>query len=146
MCIMVFDPRPSGASTGTISLTASGDNRSNGFSLDRFASTKFPLGLILMELSHQLRTRQVELDIAWRPREENIEADALTNHDYSAFTPARRVPVVWSDLRFGVLRDLLGKAEDFYDELKAIKKVEKGKYRAVAGKAKKQRLRESDPW
>ena len=56
---------------------------------------------MLFELAHQLRVQEVELDIAWRPREENIEADALTNHDYTAFDPAKRVAVAWEDLKFG---------------------------------------------
>ena len=113
--------------------------------MDRFATTKYPLCLVMMELSYQLRTRGIELDIAWRPREENIEADALTNHDYRAFCPERRVHVDWASLRFGVLSDLIGKAEQYYGLLMDLK-VRKGPPAQTAKRAKRRRLRESEPW
>ena len=111
LCLVVFGVLGRGASRGTVSLTASGDNRSNGFTLNKFATTKYPLGMVLIELAHQLRVQDVELDIAWRPREENIEADALTNHDCTAFDPAKRVAVAWGDLKFGVLDRPVGQGE-----------------------------------
>jgi hypothetical protein len=66
--------------TGSIlSLTAGGDNMSNGFTLDRMSTTKFPLYLILMEVAAQIKMRNLVLGVAWRPRDEDEEADALTN-------------------------------------------------------------------
>jgi hypothetical protein len=147
LCLIIFNPKPQGHGRGTIALTASGDNRSNGFSLDRFASTKYPLCLVMMELAHQLATRGIELDIAWRPREENIEADALTNHDFSAFSPERRIHVDWKSVSFGVLGGLIAKAESYYGQLKELKQGLKGPpAKQQQGKAKKKRLRETEPW
>ena len=71
VCVLVFDPRESSLAGAHISLTASGDNQSNGFTLDRLSSTKYPLYLVLMELSEQLRARKLALSVAWRPRDEN---------------------------------------------------------------------------
>ena len=71
--------------------------------MDKLSSTKFPLYLVLMELSEQLRVRNLALSVAWRPRDENEEADALTNECFGAFRPELRTHVSWADLRFMVL-------------------------------------------
>ena len=131
---------------GTVSLTASRDNRSNGFTLDKFATTKYPLGLVLIELAHQLRVQEVELDIAWRPREENIEADALTNHDYTAFDPAKRVAVAWGDLKFGVLDRLVAKAKLFHQHLSDLKRRKVVHEDDQRKKGKRKKLKVTDPW
>ena len=72
-------------------MTASVDNQSNGFTLDKFGTTKYPLGLVLMELAEQLEAANLLLGVCWRPREENEPADALTNGDFAGFRPERRV-------------------------------------------------------
>ena len=52
-----------------------------------------PLCIILMELSAQLQKRKLALGLNWRRRDRNIEADALTNEDFSAFQHQRRIEV-----------------------------------------------------
>ena len=146
LCLVVFGVPGRGAARGTVSLMASGDNRSNGFTLDKFATTKYPLGLVLIELAHQLRVQEVELGITWRPREENIEADALTNLDCAAFDPGKRVAVAWEDLKFWVLDCLVAKANLFHQhllDLKQRKVVDEGEQ---LKKGKRKKLKVTDPW
>ena len=59
LCILAFDPQEANLTGARISLTASGDNQSNGFLLDKLASTKYPVYLVLMEVAAQLRMRNL---------------------------------------------------------------------------------------
>lgn len=147
LCIMVFDPREKSTTGAQIALTASGDNQSNGFSLDRLCSTKFPLYLVLMELSEQLRTRHVALSVVWRPRDENEEADALTNERFGGFRPELRIPVRWEALQFLVLPRLTDAATRHFEALHAIKKAARQRSPPRREALRRRvRLREREPW
>ena len=45
------------------------------------------------EMAAQLQAREAELDFQWIPRNQNEEADGLTNEDFSQFDPSRRIMV-----------------------------------------------------
>ena len=81
-------------------------------------STKFPLCIVLMELSSQLAERGLHLGLGWLPREAIRPADALTNSDLSEFFPEKRIEVQWTDLKFKVLDRLMvrGPAMLFRDQ------------------------------
>ena len=64
-----------------------------------------------MELSEQMRFRNMIFSIAWRLRDENEEADALTNEVYTGFDPGLRVSLQWDKLEFFVLPHLTELAE-----------------------------------
>jgi hypothetical protein len=146
LCLVVFQPRAGSLARGAIGLTAAGDNQSNGFALANFGSTKYPLYLVLMELAEHLRKKSVVLSVAWRPRDENEEADALTNQVYEAFDPALRVPVVWKELGFFVLPSLTALAEGYFCELQALKRQSKVGLSQASTKKAKQALKVLDPW
>ena len=78
---MVFVPpeEPKGESSAVLSLSCGTDNQGNAHLLDRMLTTKYCLGVVLMELAHQMRVRRLVLRAKWLPRLENEEADALTN-------------------------------------------------------------------
>ena len=61
--------------------------------MDCFATTKFPLSIVLMELAEQLEAANLLLNVCWRPREENEPADALTTGVFRGFDPGLRVSV-----------------------------------------------------
>ena len=147
VCVMALSPQEPSLTGALIALTASGDNQSYGFTLDKLCSTKFPLYLVLMELSQQLRSRQLVLSVAWRPRDENEEADALTNERFGAFSLDRRVHVKWSDLRFSVFPRLADQAVRHFEELQKLKAAARRRpHSAQATRAKRGRLMETDPW
>ena len=77
LCILDFQPKQATTTGARISVTASGDNK--------LSSTKYSMYLVLMELSEQMRLRNMIFSIAWRPRDENEEADALTNEVFYKF-------------------------------------------------------------
>ena len=72
-------------STGYLTFGCGTDNQGNAFLLDKMMTTKFPLGIILMELAHQLGLRRAVLRAEWLPRLQNEEADALTNAGFHTF-------------------------------------------------------------
>ena len=130
-----------------IALTASGDNRANGFALDRLSSTKYLLYLVMMELAEQLRDRNLLLSLAWRPRDENEEADALTNGNFGAFTPEKRINVKFKDLPLKVLPGLTAAAEELFHKVREQREARKAEEFGGPRKAKRRRpLKESDPW
>ena len=121
------------------------DNLGNTFALTRLMSSKFPLVVLLAELACQMRQRGMELSLRWAPREQNEEADALTNEDFTAFDPGRRVVVDLQKIKWLVLDDMLAVSENIYEE---VRRQREAKPRRVGSlqKAKGGSLRERDPW
>eukprot|EP00435_Cladocopium_sp_Y103_P031543 s616_g8.t1 len=118
VALMVFGPDAKWTDlAGRLALTAYTDNQTNSYVLDRFMSTAFPASVVLMELAIQLQERQLDLDLQWIPREQNIEADALTNEDFSMFTKERRLEVEVQNLDFKVLHVLMKLAEEIDQEI-----------------------------
>ncbi len=62
-----------------IALNARTDNQSNEALSQKRATTRWPLMLINMQLSVLLSAARLQLNLVWRPRDQNSEADALTN-------------------------------------------------------------------
>ena len=81
-------------------------------------SSKFPLVVLLAELACQMRQRGMELSLTWAPREQNEEADALANEDFTAFDPGRRVVVDLQKIKWLVLDDMLAVSENIYEEVR----------------------------
>ena len=135
-------------STGLVTFGCATDNQGNSFLVDRLMTTKYPLGIILVELLHQLALRRAALRARWVPRLENEEADALTNSDFRHFSAALRVKVDIENLPFGVLPKLLEHGEDYVAELETLKLA---KAKGHDGAAKRRRikgegLRDTQPW
>ena len=61
------------------------DSLVNTHVIDHYMSTAFPLSVVLMELAVQLGELGTTLQLGWTPREQNEEADALTNLDFTLF-------------------------------------------------------------
>ena len=50
----------------------------NAHVLKKFASSRYPLSIIAMELATQLDRKGIDLELQWVPRWQNQEADDLT--------------------------------------------------------------------
>lgn len=154
-CIVTFGDEWPTAAAGAVTLSGVTDNLGNAFVLARMMTSKFPSLVILTELAAQLRQRELELTLGWVPRDQNEEADALTNGDYKDFDPAGRVKVVLEDLPWIVLPDMMRMSEEIYGIVKETR--EKGSESAAragaagtgAGAARRRpedKLRVRDPW
>ena len=129
--------------------------------LERLSCAKYPLYLLLMELSAQLRALHLILAVHWLPRDENEEADALTNGHFGAFSPDLRLDLKWKDLAFLVLPGMLAAAADLFRKVKerelaartaapspqAVAEVSGASHGAARmARRRGSRLRDRDPW
>lgn len=94
------------------------DNRGNDFAAKKGMSTKFPLTLLIMELSEVMRERKVQVGLKWVKRDDNQGADDLTNQEFGKFAEKLRRQVSEEDLRWSVMDGLLKDSEDLYKEIK----------------------------
>ena len=85
--------------------------------LCRLMTSKFPMVVVLAELAAQLRKRSLKLDLQWVPRDQNEEADALTNQDFSGFDPNKRINLKIADLKFEVLEAYMAAAAALYQDV-----------------------------
>ena len=143
VAIMLFEPEAKWKGmAGRLSLTAFTDNQANSYVLDKYMSTAFPLSVVLIELALHLQRSQVDLDLQWIPRDQNVEADALTNEEFGDFNADLRLPVEIEELKFLVLHQLIKFAEEIDSEI-TMKKASKEKTPRQDA-TKKMRL--TQPW
>jgi hypothetical protein len=144
--VLFGDSWPSGAK-GTVRLQGVTDNLGNTFVLSKLMSSKFPLIVVLSELAAQLKARSMALELDWAPRDQNEEADALTNNDFSAFDLSKRVSVDVDKIPWLIMPKMLGVAGDIYEAVQLAKTSRSAgdlPVSATAGKGLKLRVR--DPW
>ena len=157
LMVLVPEGDPRGEAAATLTLSCGTDNQGNSYLLDRMLTTKYPLGVVLMELAHQMRLRRLILRAKWLPRLQNEEADALTNLDFRHFDPSKRIPVEIEDLKFGVLNALFEEGEAYVSELEKARETQKSQAakpatsaRSVGGEKRQKKaegkLREREPW
>jgi hypothetical protein len=71
----------------------------------------------MMQLATTSAKFNLKLQLQWRLREHNVEADALTNSDFSLFDPAKRVSLPWSEMSLDLLNSLIAHARDFESDI-----------------------------
>jgi hypothetical protein len=147
VAILVFAPNWTKGQSGVMYGTGLTDNKGNSFVLMKMLSTKFPLTILLIELSEQLRHHHLELHLEWIPREGNQEADDLTNEDFSKFSSELRVPVNPLELPFLVLPEVMKFGESLYNNIVKLKQQKRSRSHENLGSGKK-RKRDNllDPW
>eukprot|EP00435_Cladocopium_sp_Y103_P008053 s2362_g2.t1 len=108
-------------------LTASTDNLGNAYVLQRFLSCKYPPSIVVMELAVRLQRLGLELELGWIPRDQNEEADALTNKGFEGFDTEKRIMKKFEDVEFMVLVELMEKAGQLDAEIKLAKSPKEAK-------------------
>ena len=106
-------------------LTGGTDNLANQFLTAKRSTTRWPLMIINMQLSHCLSLASLSLKLNWRPREENTLADGITNGDFSPFDASHRVPLKFSDIPQDIIWNLWETKSEF-DSLKTEAKFMQG--------------------
>ena len=96
-----------------VHLVAGADNLANQASSTKRSTTKWPLMAVNTQLSAALTRARLSLGLQWRPREENTEADQLTNEEFSGFREDQRVVLTWSSLELSVLMELVRTRTEF---------------------------------
>ena len=155
--LVVFVPvtERKGDAAALVSLTCSTDNQGNSFLLDKLLTTRYPLGVVLMELAHQMKKRRMVLRARWLPRLQNQEADDLTNMELRHFDPKKRIQVDIANLGLDLMHALFEVGDEYLADLEKIRAAEKLKVDAkrqsggrLAGRKskKEQSLRDKEPW
>ena len=95
-------------------VNAGTDNRSTPSIQQKGLSNKWPVQAIHMQMVSRLHSCHKICRLQWRPREENVEADDLTNFRFEKFTAANRLHLEFSELDFSLL-DMLVMARDSFE-------------------------------
>ena len=151
LMVLVPDDLLASESVGTATFTCGTDNQGNSYLLDKLLTTKYPLGVVLMELACQAGRKRASMRARWIPRLQNEEADALTNGEFHHFRAANRIEVKLEELRFLVMDSLFATGEEYMKELAALKEEEKraainDKGTPAAKRRKGLPLSERDKW
>ena len=149
--MLLVDDENSGADhySGALSVGALTDNLGNRFVLTRMMTTKWPRLALLVKTPTQLEKKKIFFEMCWAPREQNAEADAITNGDVGGFSADKELQV---KLDFLVVDKLLDLGDKFYTDVEEEKKAalhpEKGGVNSNKGWKKKKAagLKVTDPW
>ena len=79
------------------------------------ATTRWPLVLVNMQLTDSMMRSGMRVVLKWRPRDENIVADDLTNGKFEQVDMAKRVQVRWNEIKMELLNKLWGARKEFLD-------------------------------
>ena len=103
----------------------------------------------MAELAEQMRAKHLDLELCWTPRDQNEEADDLTNGRFGRFDLKRRIEVQLEKLQWIVLPEMLALSEHLYKEVQEAK-LSKKEARPPTGKGPEERkqktLKERQPW
>ena len=83
-------------------------------------TTKWPLLAFLAELSLQLEDRGALVEVNWVPREQNAEADAITNGEVGWLNPELQIKSHMGTLPFIMRPELLARGEGFYGDMETV--------------------------
>ena len=110
-------------------------------------STKWPLTVLLVELSEELRSRKVALGLDWLPREENQEADDLSNVKTTDFDESLRVHFAAADLTWHVLVGMMQASQELFDAIVEERAACAGRAAASGGgRGRRGRRVRLEPW
>lgn len=124
-----------------IVITGGTDNRANESIQLRNSTTKWPLLALHMQMSSSLLDAATRMRLKWRPREENVPADDLTNAIFDKFTEELRCEPDMNALPMGLFNRLVATREQF---LQAKKHAAKTSDRGSA--TKKQKMADKTTW
>jgi hypothetical protein len=133
------------------------DNQGNSYVVRKLLTTRFPLNVLLMELSEQMERRSLWMSLTWVRRDDHQEADDLTNHKFEGFAPERRIEIDMSKVPWILLDEFMQEGFKLYKDLEVKRSEERSlrlKRPAWAWKQEKSkrrrlattRLKWTDPW
>lgn len=115
-----------GCHGGVLSVGALTDNSGNRFAVTKMLCTKWPLTASVAELAAQLERRQILFQMDWAPREQNQEADSITNGNVQWLNLLKEAHVSLNELPFEILPVLLAEGSAFYANLDHVNVAAEG--------------------
>ena len=163
LCVLAFPPPEEGARNEVLTLSAGTDNLGNTMAVSKLMTTKFPLCAAMMQLSSTLAVNKWRLKLNWIPRDQNFEADELSNGLKHRFEETNEVNVRPLLEKLVIFNKMMKYGSQLYEEIKSIKTEKKevrgrkprSEERDKAGAKKHRRrgheeapkkLKERDPW
>ena len=104
---------PKGPSAHILCCGGGTDNKAATQLVRRRLSTKWPVMLVLMDYLDFCETKGLRCQLDWRPRDTNVEADQLTNEDFSSFDLEKRIKIKWEDIKLPMVELLMSYSETF---------------------------------
>ena len=145
-CRRRFVPRvktfKKGQVTFRVVLDAGTDNKSAPQAQKKGHSTKWPVFGVLMQMVSMLAKHNKLLRLSLRPREQNQEADDLTNLKFDGFDIQLRKKVCIADVPLDVVHSMSRVRQDFLDRCAELKPLKLSESRA----SKKQKMAEKTSW
>ena len=153
LCLILFVDRNRKDSSVVITFSGCSDNQGNEALMNKTSTSKFPLYIVLLELTEQLQVRNMNLDLRWIGRQFNQHADDLSNRLFDNFNPDLRINPKLDDLDWLVLPQLMTDAIEL-DRLIKVAKVAKaeskrrllGEVQTPEKRRKQPGLKTRDPW
>ena len=127
VAVKLWAPEGSGINVMVEAFT---DNQGNSFALKKGMSTKYPLTVLIMELSELMAQRKLQVNLKWVKRDDNQGADDLTNLEFEKFELTRREAVHKDELDWLVMDDLLRESEALYREVREKQELKKAQKKA----------------
>ena len=146
VAIMLFGNEWPRDSRGRCCGSGGTDNQGNSFVVNKLMSTKYPLTMILMELSQQLRHHNLELHLDWIPRDQNEPADDLTNWNFEKFDETKRIQVEGPSLKFLILGQLAEMSRDLYVQIQKFRDRPSKSSKHTPEQAPRSKKRKLEPW
>ena len=116
VALKTFDLKVEGPNGPTAHILCCGggtDNKAATQLVRRRLSTKWPVMLVLMDYLDFCETKGLRCQLDWRPRDTNVEADQLTNEDFSSFELEKRIKIKWEDIKLPMVELLMSYSETF---------------------------------
>ncbi len=127
---------------GLALIAAGTDNLANEQLSRKRMTTKLPLGLVLLQFATKIWDNGLWVDLRWRPRDSNTEADQLTNGDFRGFDSSRRIQFSYQDLDVRLIDLLQTSLAAFEESASDFKDRAHGK----KGMSKRQKLETKSAW
>ena len=163
LCELALPPPMKEARNEVLTLSTGADNPGNTTTVSKLVATKLPRCAAMRQLASTLAVNQWRLKLGWIPRNQNFEADELSNGLTHRFRNSNEVKAEPLLEKLTIFNKMIKYGQKLYDDIKTIKverKEERGKKphsekRGKAGAKKHRRkgreeapkkLKERDPW
>ena len=150
LCLWLFTSEVVAGSSGGIGLTGLTDNAGNAFILSKMCTTKLPVAPVLLEMAKLMFDHRLNFTLSWVRRDDNTQADALTNEDFSGVDLSKRINITWTQVMIA-FPDLLTYSS-MHEELEkdlATLKDKRRKQQQTMGRGygvKRHKAVEKEPW
>ena len=125
-----------------LQVHAGTDNSATPAVLAKGISNKWPVQGLHMQMAVSLRKANKVCRLTWRPREENQDADDLTNLRFENFAPSLRVPLELADVPLELFHMLHKSHADFVAERDRLLSLKRDEPKTT----KRQKLLDKTPW